>query len=173
MSFFKRYKQLLRFLLLSVLIYILWFVIYELWLHPKEILDLYVIKSAVQMSDKLLSAFGYNIQVVDIRKIIIENKIGVIIGDECNGLSLFALYSGFLIAFPGNLKSKFYYIPLGILVIHLINVLRISVLLLIQLYAPQYLAFNHTYTFTILIYGVIFLMWVVWVNKYGLRLSQS
>jgi len=43
-------------------------------------------------------------------------------------------------------------------------VLRVVALITINYYAPQYIEFNHTYTFTILVYSIIFLLWMWWVN---------
>jgi hypothetical protein len=34
-------------------------------------------------------------------------------------------------------------------------------------YYKSSFAFNHHVTFTYLVYGFIFLLWVVWVNKFG------
>lgn len=38
---------------------------------------------------------------------------------------------------------------------------------MIALYAPQYLNFNHTYTFTFIAYSVVFGLWILWVNKFS------
>jgi exosortase/archaeosortase family protein len=70
----------------------------------------------------------------------------------------------FVIAFPGSVKKKLWFIPLGIVIIHFANVLRVIGLAAINYVAPQYLEFNHTYTFTILVYGIIFLLWMWWVK---------
>jgi exosortase family protein XrtF len=163
----SQYKPLIWFLLNSFLLYVGWFLVYELWIHPKGTIDLIVIKNSMNLSKLFLNLLGYKIYFLHERQIFIEHANGIFIGDPCNGLNLFALFSGFIIAYPGALKSKLFYIPAGILFIHLVNVLRISFLLLLQLKAPEYMEFNHTYTFTILIYGCIFLLWIFWVNRYG------
>jgi exosortase family protein XrtF len=161
------YKAVLRFLAYSTGLYIAWFLLYELWLHPLGVVDLAVIKNAMSISKYLLSSLGYNISLVSSRQIIIENVGGLFIGDPCNGLNLFALFSGFIMAYPGPIISKLIFIPIGILGIHLLNVIRLTSLLLLTLKAPAYMEFNHTFTFTILVYFFIFLLWMFWVNHYG------
>lgn len=165
----KKYKPIAVFLASALLLYIGWFLVYELWLHPKGYLDLLVIKNSIFLSKHFLTAFGFHIDIENTRKIFIESKAGIFVGDECNGLSLFALFAGFIISYPGSIKSKVLFIPIGILFIHLLNVLRICGLLILQLYAPQFMEFNHTYTFTILVYGFIFLLWMLWINKFSAK----
>jgi exosortase family protein XrtF len=99
----------------------------------------------------------------------IDGSHGVWVGDSCNGLTLFALFAGFVFAFPGPVIKKLWFIPAGLVAIHLLNVLRVTALALIQYYAPQYLEFNHTYTFTIIVYGFVFALWYLWATKLSLR----
>jgi exosortase/archaeosortase family protein len=54
-----------------------------------------------------------------------------------------------------------------------LNVLRVVALAIIAKYCPQYLNFNHTYTFTFVIYSFIFLLWIIWVNKFSDRQTKE
>lgn len=160
-----------RFLLKAVLLYIGWYLVYELWLHPLGFIDLAVIKSIEDISSFILTTLGFNLiaesHVETIRTIGIDGTNGLWIGDPCNGLTLFALFTGFVIAFPGPWKKKIWFIPIGIISIHLINSLRVVALSLIVYYFPdpEVLDFNHTYTFTILVYGFVLFLWNIWANK--------
>jgi hypothetical protein len=42
---------------------------------------------------------------------------------------------------------------------------RAASLALIQFYNPAYLEFNHHYTFVVIVYGIIFGLWIIWVNR--------
>jgi exosortase family protein XrtF len=97
----------------------------------------------------------------------IDGTHGLWIGDPCNGITLFALFTGFVIAYPGPVKRKIWFIPLGLFAIHIVNILRIVALAFITLYAPSYLEFNHTYTFTIIVYSFVFFLWMLWANKFS------
>ena len=166
-------KALVRFLINAFIIYILWYVVYVLWLHPRTKLDLLVINNLISISSAILVFFNYNL--IDypyrenIRTMGIDGSHGLWIGDPCNGLTLFALFAGFILAYPGKIKWKLLYIPLGLITIHLLNVLRIIGLSLITYYKPQYLDFNHTYTFTMIVYSYVFFLWYYWAKNTGFR----
>lgn len=173
----KSNKALIRFLVSALIIYIFWYVIYELWLHPWAKLDLLVINNLIFLSSAFLSFTGYDL--IDfpynesIRAMGIDGTHGLWIGDPCNGLTIFALFAGFIIAYPGKkLTWKLIYIPMGLISIHLFNVLRIIGLSLITYYAPEFLEFNHTYTFTIIIYSYVFLLWYFWASSTRFRKEE-
>ncbi len=168
LSFFK--NPAVRFVFNCFALYVLWYGLYEIWLHPTRILDRPVVNSIVFLSEKFLSSIGY--QMVDfgridssISAIGIDTTHGVQIGDPCNGIAIFALFAGFIIAFPGKWVRKLYYIPFGISIIYTANLIRIIVLCLIAYYAPEQLEFNHNYTFTTLVYSVVILLWYYWIKK--------
>lgn len=167
------------FLIKGLGLYILWYVVYEVWLHPQGTVDLWVIKSLEQWSYFILDGLGFVTleasHVENIRTIGIDGTHGLWIGDPCNGLTLFALFGGFVLAYPGPWRHKLWFIPAGLLAIHVINVLRIVSLSIIIFYFPDpaVLDFNHTYTFTILIYSFVFFLWYVWASKFsGIKASE-
>ena len=166
-AFWTEHRSLLLFLGTALLLYVIWYILYELWLHPQGHLDHAVIDNTIWAATGLLKALGYGVA-AEGRIIAIEGTEGLYIGDPCNGVDLFALFSGFILAFPGPWQHKLWYLPVGILAIHLLNILRVVALSLILVYAPMTLEFNHTYTFTFLVYGFIFLGWIVFANRFGL-----
>lgn len=130
-----------------------------------------VIRSLEDISSWLLQLFGYQLipdsHDVSIRTIGIDGTGGIWIGDPCNGLTLFSLFTGFVIAYPGSAIKKLWFIPLGIILIHAFNVLRLVALALILHYFPdpEVLEFNHTYTFTIIVYSFVLFLWYLWAAK--------
>jgi len=106
-------------------------------------------------------------EVDDIQVFGIDGSNGVWIGGPCNGITLMFLFAVFVIAYPGNIKNKLWYLPAGIITVFLINILRIIALAMIALHNPQYLDFNHTYTFTFIAYSAVFGLWMLWVNKFS------
>ena len=163
-------NPLIKFLVSAVITYAAWYLLYDLWLHPKRILDNFVIDFTVKLSETTLKILGFKV-FTGHAFIGLEPTRCLNIGDACNGLSLFALFTGFIICYPGNLRSKFLYIPFGIISIFLFNVVRVVILAIIYLYSPSSLAFNHSYTFTTIIYVYIFILWIFWVNRYGISLK--
>lgn len=160
-------KPIIRFLFTILFIYIAWFVIYNLWLHPEETIDLFIIDTTINVSKFFLESMGYVVFTGTERVIGVDGTGGLWIGDNCNGMSLFGLFSGFIIAFPGIWWKKIFFILIGVFLIELLNIFRVICLAILDTHSRAWTEFNHTYTFTIIIYGVIFLMWMVWVNKFS------
>lgn len=159
-----------RFLAFFLLYYVAWKVVYELFIHPWGVADHAVINNSVVISEWFLRLFGYDTFTDNnpaMRTVGIDGTHGIWIGDPCNGLTLFALFTAFLLAFPGSWKTKAWFIPAGIVIIHFANVLRITALCIIVEVAPEWLDFNHTYTFQILMYAIIFALWMWWIRRYS------
>src|SRR6218665_2143553 len=95
-----------RFLILLLSFYLGWDLVYNLWLHPAETVDMYVIDTTIAISKWLLEAFGYVVFTGAERVIGVDGTGGLWIGDNCNGIALFALFTGFIVAYPGNWKRK-------------------------------------------------------------------
>jgi len=91
----------------------------------------------------------------------------VLIEHGCNGLILMILFAAFVIAFPGPAKEKLWYVPAGVVSIYLINSLRVIGLAVNHIVSKESFDFNHKYTFTILVYGAIFMFWMIWVNRFS------
>jgi len=98
----------------------------------------------------------------------ISGKPHVIIEDGCNALVLMVLFACFIMAYPGPLKTKLWYIPAGIIAIYLINVLRILLLSdVIMKYSKDVSDWHHKYTFQLSVYVFIFIFWVLWANRFA------
>jgi len=162
-----------RFLLKAVFLYVVWYVLYQEWLHPSGDLDMAVIRNLEAIASFILTGIGFSLisesEISSIRTIGIDGTHGLWIGDPCNGLVLFALFVGFVLVYPGPWKKKLWFIPFGIVTIHILNVLRIVGLALTVHYFPdpELLDFNHTYTFTFLVYGYVFFLWYIWATRFA------
>jgi exosortase family protein XrtF len=156
-----------RFLLSIFGFYIAWFPLYNFLLKKGERIDLFVIDITISASKWLLELLGYSVFTATDRVIGIDGTGGLWIGDNCNGISLFAIFAGYIIAYPGNLRKKLVFIPAGILLIQLLNILRIVILSILDTHSRAWTEFNHTYTFNIIIYGFIFLMWMFWTSRFA------
>ena len=94
----------------------------------------------------------------------IGNSPGVTVGPACVGFGLQVAFAALIMAYEGPWKKKLWFIPLGMLGIHAINVLRVVVLSIISNINNDWVDFNHKYVFSSMVYLFIFLMWVTWVR---------
>ena len=160
-------EPIVKFLFKGLTLYLFWFFIYQWWVHPLEWIDKAIIKNTLSFSKLMLERMGYPVALSGDRFIQIDGTSGLFMGDSCNGISLFALFSIFIIAFPGKGYVKLFFIPIGILLIHVLNIFRVIALAIIETYSYKWTEFNHTYTFTTLMYAFIFGGWVLWINKFS------
>ena len=163
-------RSLRRFLLLAVGLYLVWFFGYEQWLRADERLDTALSVNIAQVTTATLQLLGFPASVAadNPQLILMQQKMAVFVGNPCNGLVLYALFAGFVLAYPGPGRRKLWFIPVGILGIYLLNVVRVAALALNHFYAHQSVDFNHHYTFTFVVYGCIFLLWMLWA-RWGQR----
>lgn len=162
-----------RFLFLSTILYLSWYFTYEFYLKENTLINEYVIDNLVVIGEACLHLLGYettNYAVDGIWRIHfgVTGSNGVTIGAPCDGIVLFALFIVFIVSYPGPIKHKLWYLPMGLIVIHLLNVARVVGLALIVHHNEAWLSFNHDYTFTIVVYGVVFGLWWFWINKFSL-----
>jgi exosortase family protein XrtF len=87
--------------------------------------------------------------------------------EGCNGLSMIILFVSFVVAFSGKIKATILYIIGGSLLIHILNVVRIALLCVLIYYFPKQEHILHGVFFPLFIYGVVFLLWIIWVNKFS------
>lgn len=87
--------------------------------------------------------------------------------EGCNAVSVMILFVSFVIAFKGRFQSMLWFIPLGIVCIHLANIFRIALLAIALYHFPNAEHLLHGVLFPLLIYGIVFLLWMVWVNRFS------
>jgi len=161
-------KVVAQFVVTAFSIYIAWYIFHDFYLVPKTDFVERLINIETTQSAFILQKLPLSYEFGSYGSVITCNGSKALrVGTECNGLVLFALFAGFLIAYPGNWKTKTWFIPLGIVFIYLLNILRIILLTINFKYFRSSFSFNHHVTFTYLIYVFIFLLWMIWVNKFS------
>lgn len=113
------------------------------------------------VSKILLNIAGYEIEIYG-KTIKIVGSYGVHLDRGCLGRNVIGVFAGFIIAYPGRIKSKLWYVPAGIGVFVMINIIRIIALALTDNCCPEKLDFNHHIVFQYATYGIILIMWIVW-----------
>ena len=82
---------LVRFFVIAGTLYILWYALHALWIHPHGALDTWLVDRLAHDGGVLLRAMGYELlppPVLDNNRYIgVQGGHHLWIGDECNGLS--------------------------------------------------------------------------------------
>jgi len=114
---------------------------------------------------------GYDIYTSDTT--IYFTDLGYItVNGSCSGLKQFYQWAFLMILFPGPWKHKLWYIPMGIVVIHIFNILRIVILSVVLVNWPEQWHFSHDWILRPMFYVVIFTLWVIWVERFRTRKAK-
>ena len=109
---------------------------------------------------------GLDITTAPGNTMIYSNNTSMFINGSCSGLKLMFQVTILFLLFPGPWKHKLWFIPLGWVLMHLSNLLRMVTLSLVSLWNVEYWDFSHDWVMRPFFYLVIFAMWVWWVEKF-------
>lgn len=170
-----KYKLVIRFITTFLLVYIVLTVAYKFYLQfsdgSKYYPDFMTHLVTIQSED-LLRVLGYNVQMLphpnepSMKVILNGNYIARVI-EGCNSISVIILFMSFIVAFSSRVKTTFFYILSGSVLIYTVNLLRIVLLSLLLYHYPEHQVIFHSVVFPGIIYGLVFSLWIFWVNRFS------
>ena len=171
----KQYKPFFIFLTKFLLFYIVFTFVYKMYLDQYDVakneVDSFT-EIVANQTEKLLSVFTESKALIPHDKepsvkLFFKEKYVARIIEGCNAVSVMILYAAFIFAFSTEWKKTGLYIIFGIVLIHILNVIRIALLASSLFYYPQYEEILHGTIFPLFIYGVVFILWILWVTKFS------
>lgn len=172
-----KYKSVLRFVVLFLGSYLLLSLLYGLYLniaegseYPPDIITHLV----ARQSSSVINSLGYVASVVPdasepTMQLYVENKFLARIIEGCNAVSIIILFMAFVIAFAERLKKTLLFILAGAVLIYAVNILRIVVLAVALYEYPEHKELLHGVVFPGLIYGMVFILWMLWIRMLKLN----
>lgn len=177
-AYFAKYKPFLLFLGKFLLTYALLTFAYQMYLNQFDKAHFEVdglTQSVAYQTEQLLLLFHDSEQVSTLPhsgqasiKLYYNHQFVARIVEGCNALSVIILFIAFVIAFSGKMRTTVLYILGGSLLIHILNICRIAILAMALYEFPEQEELLHGVIFPLFIYGVVFILWVIWVNKFSL-----
>lgn len=130
--------------------------------------------SIAEQTNSILRTFGYDSHlwfpeeepIVMIYIIGFEND-NVSFYEGCNGVNIMILFAAFVFAFGNRYKQMLWFLPTGLLAIHLFNLVRLLSLSIMATVSHSVFHFTHKYAFTGVIYAFVLLLWYLWATKFG------
>jgi exosortase family protein XrtF len=171
----KKYKLVIRFMATFIVVYAVLTISYKLYLDfsdgSKYYPD-YFTHVVAKQSEAVLNAFGYEAEVwphadEPSMKMLVHNKYVARVIEGCNSISIIILFLSFVIAFADRFKSTVLFMLAGSTLIYVVNIFRIVILSIGLYHYPWRRDILHTVIFPLIIYGMVFLLWMVWVNRYA------
>jgi len=122
-------------------------------------------RHVAETTTSILHLFGWNVSLDSSN--IVRHKTGTAaqIIWACSGLKQSYIYFCIIAFSRGSCLKKLWYIPLGLLIVYVFNIFRITVIVACIEQHPNWFDFLHFYFFKYLFYAVIFGMWVFWEEK--------
>ncbi len=170
-----KYKLVVRFIVIFLTVYSVLTVGYYFYLNLSDGTKFYpdyLTHLVARQTNTLLNGVGYEANVLPhpnepSMKVIINGKYVARIIEGCNAMSIIILFLSFIIAFAGKFKTTLMYCFAGSIVIYAFNLIRIVILSIGLYHYPWQREILHTVVFPMLIYGMVFLLWMVWVNRFS------
>ena len=170
MSLYQDFKPSILFLAKFIGLYLLLNIAYGFYLdHYDEAADPMTVWTTKQTAN-ILSWYQEGISTgpkEDLESVYIFKSERAILSvyEGCNGLNVMIIFLAFIIAYSKLSSKMIWFIPLGLVIIHLFNLARITLLYHVTLSLPDLLYFTHKYLFTAIIYVAVFILWALWVMK--------
>lgn len=172
-KYLVQFKPFLIFIGVFFFTYIVLTLLYKFYLDSYQAEDLDgVTMMASRNSESLLKLLNYDVIIQKNSQnpwqdIILNGRFIAHITEGCNAVSVMILFVSFVAAFSGNLKKTLLFIIFGLISIYILNVIRISLLIVLVYNFPQYTSFLHGTFFPLMIYGYVFILWIFWINRFS------
>ena len=138
----------------------------------------YITHLVAKQSSLLLNSVGYEAVIVPhetqpTMKLFVEGKYLARIIEGCNAMSIVILFIAFIIAFAEKRKKTVLFIFAGAVIIYSANIVRITLLAVALYKYPTYEQVLHGIVFPGIIYGMVFLLWMLWVRTLSKKTSPT
>lgn len=98
-------------------------------------------------------------------RIVVAGRPIVRVVEGCNAISVMILFTAFIVAFSSSLLRTSSFVMTGIVALHGLNVMRIVLLTIGMIHYPEFGEVLHGVVFPLTIYGLVFFLWFLWINK--------
>ena len=167
-----KYASVIRFVVIFLGTYLLLTLLYAGYLagskggayDPDFITNLVARQSSV-----IVQGFGYSASIVphEIQpsmKLIVEGRYLARIVEGCNAISIIILFIAFVVSFAKKFKKTAFFILGGVVLLYAANIIRIAVLAVALYEYPEHEHLLHGVVFPGIIYGMVFLLWMLWIR---------
>lgn len=176
-----KYKPVIRFIVTFLAVYGILTIGYNVYLNMSDGTEYYpdyLTHLVAEQTNALLNELGYQTHVIPHEnepsmKIIMNGKYVARVIEGCNAISVIILFLSFIVAFAGKFKTTLLYGLAGSIIIYAFNLIRIVILSIGLYHYPWRREVLHTVIFPMLIYGTVFLLWMVWVNRFSKQIKAN
>ena len=170
-----QYRSVLRFILTFLGSYLVFTVLYNAYLdffHSVAYYPDFFTHLVSRQSESLVEFLGYSASIQPHPEeasmmLFINDYFLVRIVEGCNSISIIILFAAFVLSFFARAGITFFFILAGAVLIYVMNIVRIAILTIGVYEYPQHAEFLHSIVFPLIIYGTVFILWLIWVHIYS------
>lgn len=172
---FNKYKSVLKFILIFLGSYCIFSVLYN-WYLDFSIYHTYnpdyITYMVSKQTEAVIDFFGYSSRIFAEEgdpsvKLFVNNQFLASIVEGCNSVSVIILFISFVLAFFSKFRITALFMLAGCAIIYAMNIIRIAILAIGIYEYPGYTNFLHSIVFPLIIYGTVFLLWIIWVRIFS------
>ena len=173
----KDFKEILFILLRFLGIWLVLFLMYQLFLNQyKGDIDA-ITRFVSDQSAFLLNKTGFETTTKDFPyyetiMFYIKEKPATRMVEGCNAVSVMILFLAFIFSFYKGIKTIWFAL-VGLVILYVLNLFRIYVLNVVVIEYNSLTKPAHDYFFPAIIYGGVVLLWLIWINKFVLKTDQQ
>lgn len=173
----KKRKTIIRFLIKFFVTYFLLLGLYSIYLkQTQQKGDVFscapITRIVAEHSVQFGQFLGYDVRVVQHEselsmKFFLEDEYIARVVEGCNAISVIILFLTFVVAFSGSIKATIIYAVFGTIFLYIVNIGRVFLLSVLMHKFPEYQDVLHNLLFPAIIYGAVFLLWIIWVKRFS------
>jgi len=91
----------------------------------------------------------------------------------CLGFLTMFVFASLIYLTRGETKAKWLFIFWGLVFLHIVNIVRLAVLFIFVQNNDSQLAQNHHNIYNIVFYTIIFILWIIWFEKFALKKNKE
>jgi exosortase family protein XrtF len=165
-------KKLVFIFLKITALYAIWYVVYQLWLVPQGKFDAWMNENVAYGGWVFVRALGYD-GCIEGTNICVNIVSTVKVNTGCNGFEIYCIFAGFIIIFASKFWKTLAYIVIGIMIIYVSNIVRVGLLAIDHYKRMHLFNFNHKFTYVVILYGIVFMLWYIWVTRFSLYTNRE
>jgi exosortase family protein XrtF len=168
-SLLKQFKPALTFLGIFLAVYLVGNTVYGVWIDRLGPVPDFFTHVVTRQSAALLTSLGTPLEAVinpSGPTVFLQREGDTILNvyEGCNGINVMIVFLAFVFAYGGSASTMSWFIPLGLVLIHAGNLVRVMLLYAVVVHFPDYFYYVHKYIFTASLYGAVLVLWWWWVR---------
>jgi exosortase family protein XrtF len=169
----KQYRPVIRFVLVFFGSYTLLAGLYGFYLNTSDLApgkpDM-ITGLVARQTQAVIQSLGYQVEIAASQKrpalnVSLNGLHVVNVVEGCNAVSVIILFIAFVLAFWRGFWRTLLFVFAGATLIYALNIVRIALLAIAIYEYPEWTDFLHGVLFPLLIYGLVFVLWVLWTRQ--------